>query len=200
MKQQWLKKLSWKVISLLTYIFNATLRLFYIYKQWKFPAALTVLKPDKDGTKPTSYRSVILLSTTAKLFEKLVLFRISKKIYRKNNNILQHQYGLIKRLSIDRSERLSDNKPSSENIRRQQISFRRRREITGNGHRLCPVRRRNASRIHFSVRHARCQTYSSDQIKYRSFKKILLIRPGREIINSHAPIFAIIYISCNISC
>lgn len=77
------------------------MRLFYIYKQWKFRAALTVLKPDKDGTKPTSYRSVILLSTTAKLFEKLVLFRISKKIYRKNNNILQHQYGLIKRLSID---------------------------------------------------------------------------------------------------
>jgi hypothetical protein len=62
---------------MLTYIFNAMLRLSYWAKQLKTAEIILIPKPGKDPKELTLYRPVGLLSTVNKIFEKLLLCRIN---------------------------------------------------------------------------------------------------------------------------
>jgi hypothetical protein len=71
------KKLPKKGILLLTYIFNAILRLKYWVKQLKTAEIILIPKDGKDPTEPSSYRPIILLSVIAKLYERLLQDRLN---------------------------------------------------------------------------------------------------------------------------
>jgi len=59
-----------KPILLITFIFNAMLRLSYFPLIWKLSTVILIPKPNKPKTLATSYRPISLLPTLAKLFEK----------------------------------------------------------------------------------------------------------------------------------
>ena len=54
--------------------------------KWKESIAIPILKPNKDETKPESYRPITLLSCTGKLMEKIVQKRLEGFV--ESNNIL----------------------------------------------------------------------------------------------------------------
>jgi hypothetical protein len=67
------KELPKKGLVVLTYIFNATLRISYWPKQQKTAEIILIPKPGKDPKELTQYRSIYLLFTVNKIFEKLLL-------------------------------------------------------------------------------------------------------------------------------
>jgi hypothetical protein len=71
-----LKGFPHKGILMLTYLFNAILRLHYWPRSLKVAEIILILKPGKDPKDVTSYRPISLLPTLAKLLEKLILRRI----------------------------------------------------------------------------------------------------------------------------
>lgn len=71
-----IQELSKKGIVLLTYLFNAALRLRYVPKAWKRAKMIVILKPDKPADLVTSYRPISLLSIISKILEKIVLARL----------------------------------------------------------------------------------------------------------------------------
>jgi hypothetical protein len=59
---------------------------------------VSILKPGKDPTLPSSYRPISLLDTISKLFEKTLLSRVLKEV--KERRLLRdEQFGLRPRLS-----------------------------------------------------------------------------------------------------
>uniref|UniRef100_A0A2S2Q7E7 Putative RNA-directed DNA polymerase n=1 Tax=Sipha flava TaxID=143950 RepID=A0A2S2Q7E7_9HEMI len=81
-----------KAIVLVTYIFNACLRLSYFPILWKFSKIILFPKPDKPLDDPSSYRPISLLPFLSKIFERLILKRMTPYIVR--NNILPNtQFG-----------------------------------------------------------------------------------------------------------
>jgi hypothetical protein len=66
-----LKEISQKGIIMLTYLFNAIIRLQYWPKQLKIAEIILIPKPGKNPNLVSSYRSISLLSTISKLLEKL---------------------------------------------------------------------------------------------------------------------------------
>lgn len=79
-----LKKLTNKAILLLTHIYNTMLRLSYIPPIWKFSTIILIAKPEKPKHLVTSYHPISLLPTLGKLFDKLLLKRITPIIKEKN--------------------------------------------------------------------------------------------------------------------
>jgi hypothetical protein len=79
-----LKKLTNKTILLLIHINNAMLRLSYIPSIWKFSTKILIAKPGKPKHLVTSYHPISLLPMLGKLFEKLLLKRITPIIKEKN--------------------------------------------------------------------------------------------------------------------
>lgn len=73
-----LKNQSRKVITQLTIVFYACLRLFYFTKKWKEAQVLAFKKPGKDKLFPQNYRPISLLSTMSKVLEKVILSRIQE--------------------------------------------------------------------------------------------------------------------------
>jgi len=73
-----------KAIILLTYIYNAILRLSYFPTLWKFSQIIMFVKPDKPPDLPTSYRPISLLPYFSKICERLILKRIYPHIISKN--------------------------------------------------------------------------------------------------------------------
>jgi hypothetical protein len=71
-----LKNLPRKPILLITFIYNAMLRLSYFQLIWKLSTVLLIPKPNKPKTLATSCRPISLLPTLAKLFKKILLKRI----------------------------------------------------------------------------------------------------------------------------
>lgn len=65
-----------KVIILLTYIYNAMLRLSFYHLTWKFSEIIMIPKPNKPPAKVTSYRPISLLQTLSKVFKKILLKRL----------------------------------------------------------------------------------------------------------------------------
>jgi hypothetical protein len=57
----------------LTHLFNQCLRLSHLPKPWKEAKVITLPKPGKDPKFPQNVRPISLLSTTGKLFEKVIL-------------------------------------------------------------------------------------------------------------------------------
>jgi hypothetical protein len=74
-----------KVIDLITYIFNASLRLSYFPILWKISNIILFAKPDKQIDTPTSFRPISLLPFLSKILERLILKRIFPYIM--NNSI-----------------------------------------------------------------------------------------------------------------
>lgn len=72
-----LKELPDKSFRLLTLIFNAMLRLEYFPNKWKIAEIILVPKPGKPTHEITSYRPISLLPVMSKVFEKLLLKRLT---------------------------------------------------------------------------------------------------------------------------
>jgi len=86
------KNLPPKTIILLTYIFNAIFRLSYFPNSWKSAMIITIPKPGKPPDTPESYRPISLLPTLGKIFEKILLKRLTA-IAIKQNALPDFQFG-----------------------------------------------------------------------------------------------------------
>jgi len=73
-----------KAFLLLTYIYNAILRLSYFPTLWKFSQKIMFAKPNKSPDLPTSYRPISLLPYFSKICERLVLKHIYPHIISNN--------------------------------------------------------------------------------------------------------------------
>lgn len=108
-----LKNLPRKPILLITFIFNAMLRLSYFPLIWKLSTVILIPKPNKPKTLATSYRPISLLPTLAKLFEKIILKRI-RPIMQTHKIIPNSQFGFrAKHSSVHQIHRLTDKISSS---------------------------------------------------------------------------------------
>ncbi|GBP96727.1 Probable RNA-directed DNA polymerase from transposon BS [Eumeta japonica] len=92
-------------VRILLFIFNAMLRLEYFPNNWKVAVVKMIPKPGKDLTKAESYRPISLLPTMSKLFEKLLVTKLSP-ILAERNCIPDHQFGFRRQhaLFIDVSQ------------------------------------------------------------------------------------------------
>lgn len=79
-------------VRLITHIANAIMRIGYFPGQWKIAQIILIPKPGKDVTHVNSYRPISLLPVLSKLFEKLLLRKLSP-IISENNIIPNHQFG-----------------------------------------------------------------------------------------------------------
>jgi hypothetical protein len=61
-------------------VFNAVLRRQYFPSAWKHARVVSILKPGKYPTLPSSYRPISLLDTVGKLFEKILLTRVLREV------------------------------------------------------------------------------------------------------------------------
>ena len=68
-----LRHLPLKYIAGLTRLFSAILRLGYFPQVWKEGLVIMIPKPGKNQRRPEGFRPITLLSSSAKLFEKLTL-------------------------------------------------------------------------------------------------------------------------------
>ncbi|KAL4132544.1 hypothetical protein QTP88_009673 [Uroleucon formosanum] len=75
-----LNQLPKKVIILLTYIYNSMLRLSYFPLLWKYSSVILILKPKKPPDCPSSYRPISLLPILSKVFEKMLLKKLTKTV------------------------------------------------------------------------------------------------------------------------
>ncbi|GBP98301.1 Probable RNA-directed DNA polymerase from transposon X-element [Eumeta japonica] len=71
-------------VRILLFIFNAMLRLEYFPNNWKVAVVKMIPKPGKDLTKAESYRPISLLPTMSKLFEKLLVTKLSPILAERN--------------------------------------------------------------------------------------------------------------------
>ncbi|GBP17106.1 Probable RNA-directed DNA polymerase from transposon X-element [Eumeta japonica] len=93
-------------VRILLFIFNAMLRLEYYPNNWKVAVVKMIPKPGKDLTKAESYRPISLLPTMSKLFEKLLVAKLSP-ILAERNCIPDHQFGFRRQHStIEQTHRL----------------------------------------------------------------------------------------------
>jgi Reverse transcriptase (RNA-dependent DNA polymerase) len=90
-----LKNLPRKALVYLTYIFNSCIKLSYFPSIWRHALVVPIPKPGKDHSAPSSYRPISLLSSISKIFEKVILKRLTNFIM--SNSILpNHQFGFRK--------------------------------------------------------------------------------------------------------
>ena len=87
-----LQELPRKGLLMLTYFYNAILRLRYISKLWKRAKILMIQKSDKAPEKPNSFRLISFLSVISKLFEELYTRRLIRTVEDKNL-IPDYQFG-----------------------------------------------------------------------------------------------------------
>jgi len=92
----------------LTTLINACIRLNHVPDVWKVAEVIMIPKPGKNLSEVESYRPISLLSTMAKLFEKLILKRL-KPILDRNNLIPSHQFGFRnKHSTVEQVHRVTD--------------------------------------------------------------------------------------------
>jgi hypothetical protein len=82
----------------LTHFYNHCLRLSYFPNAWKEAKIITLPKPGKDPKFPQNLRPISLLSTTGKLFEK-VIQNIVQRHLDTNNLLNASQFGFRARHS-----------------------------------------------------------------------------------------------------
>jgi hypothetical protein len=71
-----LRHLAKCAITFLTKVFKAVLCRQYFPSAWQHTRVVSILKPGKDPTLPSSYRPVSLLDTVGNLFEKILLAKV----------------------------------------------------------------------------------------------------------------------------
>lgn len=81
-----LKNLPNNVLILLTEIFNASLKTHHFPKPWKHSIIKAIYKNGNDPLIPSSYRPISLLTSTSKVFERIIVLRLDN--YIDQNNIL----------------------------------------------------------------------------------------------------------------
>lgn len=81
---QLIKELPKKEYVLLTYLFNAIMKLQYMPTGWKIAKIIILLKSGKQPDQPQLYKPISLLSIFSELFEKLFLTQIMEIIDDKN--------------------------------------------------------------------------------------------------------------------
>ena len=64
-------------LRFLLYIFNLSWSTHTFPATWKKPTIIYILKPGKPSDSPSSYRPISLTSCTSKLFERMVLGRLT---------------------------------------------------------------------------------------------------------------------------
>jgi hypothetical protein len=74
-----LRHLPNRAITFLTKVFNAVLCRQYFPPAWKHAHVVSILKPGKDPTQPSSYRHMSLLDTPGKFFENILLTRVLRE-------------------------------------------------------------------------------------------------------------------------
>lgn len=87
-----IKHLPHCMIQSICQLFNAIAKFGYFPKQWKKSIIIMIPKPGKDKTSPASYRPISLLTCLSKLFEKVLLLRLTPYI-KQGNIIPSHQFG-----------------------------------------------------------------------------------------------------------
>lgn len=87
-----IKELPDKAVRIMTFIFNACLRVQYFPAQWKVAQIILLLKPGKNPEEVASYRPISLLPIMSKIFEKLLLNKL-KQIIIEKAIIPVHQFG-----------------------------------------------------------------------------------------------------------
>jgi hypothetical protein len=87
-----LKELPTKGLVMLTYIFNAMIRLNVWPIPLKTAEIILIIKPGKNPKELSSYRPISLLPIINKLFEKLVLRRLNRDL-QPDDWIPPHQFG-----------------------------------------------------------------------------------------------------------
>lgn len=98
-----LKELSRKGIVMLTYLFNACIRLEHVPDCLKTAQIIMIKKPDKPEEETASYRPISLLPAISKLFEKLLHKRLKPLL-----NIPDHQFGFrSKHSTVDQVHRVT---------------------------------------------------------------------------------------------
>lgn len=95
-----LKKLPDKVVSELTRVINATLRLGYFPLVWKHSIVISIPKPGKYHLFPCNYRPISLISCLGKIAEAIILSRLKEELF-VINLIQVEQFGFRKGLSTD---------------------------------------------------------------------------------------------------
>jgi hypothetical protein len=73
-----LRQLPIRPLVHLTHLFNHCLQLSHFPKSWKVAKTITLPKPGKDPNFPQNLRPIRLLSTTGKLFKKVILKTLQK--------------------------------------------------------------------------------------------------------------------------
>jgi len=93
-----LHHLSCKTLTHLTNLFDHLLQLGHLPTCWKKAKVIPILKANKPGTDPNSYRPISLLSTHGKLFERIIAARLTSFVNRQH--LLPHeQFGFHKKHS-----------------------------------------------------------------------------------------------------
>lgn len=90
-----IKELPLSAVRLVLFIFNGILRVGYFPSSWKRSEIVMIPKPGKDPTQVKSYRPISLLSILSKMFETILLRKITPHIA-SNNIIPDHQFGFRK--------------------------------------------------------------------------------------------------------
>lgn len=105
---QVMKEMPSKAFIKLQFIINACLKTQYVPHHWKIAEVIVIPKQGKPPTEVTSYRPISLIPIMAKVFEKLLLKRLSKVI-EERNLIPNHQFGFRnKHSTIDQVHRITD--------------------------------------------------------------------------------------------
>ena len=93
-------------VRIILFIFNAMLRLEHYPSNWKVSLVKMIPKPGKDHSKVESYRPISLLSNMSKLFEKLLMEKLTIAV-NQSDIIPAHQFGFRRRHStIEQVHRL----------------------------------------------------------------------------------------------
>lgn len=85
-------------LRIILFIFNAIIRLEHFPPEWKVSQITMIPKPGKDHTKVESYRPISLLSNLSKLFERILVNKLTLSV-EQNNVIPEHQFGFRRKHS-----------------------------------------------------------------------------------------------------
>ena len=108
-----LTHLPQSVLHFLLYIFNLSWSTHTFPSSWKQSTIIHILKPEKPSNSPSSYRPISLTSCTSKLFERLVLGRLTYFL-EQQGTLSPMQAGFRSdRLTVDQVLLLSQSIPDS---------------------------------------------------------------------------------------